>query len=173
MDNNNPSKISAFIIAALTADGFIAKNPNHTPLEWTSKEDKQFLTKKTKEAGVVIMGENTYKTIGRPLKDRLNIVYSKNGQGHEGVEVTRQEPQELLKDLEKRGYKKAAICGGSTIYTMFMEAGVVDKLYLTVSSIVFGDGMRLFNKEINKKLQLVSVERIGEQTVLLEYNVIN
>ena len=176
MDNNNSPKISAFIIAALTADGFIAKNPGHSPLEWTSKEDKQFLTRKTKEAGVVIMGENTYKTIGMPLKDRLNIVYSKEEQKggiYEGVEITRKEPEELLKDLKKRGYKEAAICGGSTIYTMFMEKGLVDKLYLTISSIVFGDGMRLFNREINKNLELVSVKKIGQQTVLLEYNVIN
>lgn len=163
--------MKVFIIAAITADGFIAKNPTHTPLDWTSKEDKQFFSERTKKAGAVIMGENTFKTIGQPLKDRLTIVYSK--ETWPGVETTQKEPKDLLKELEERGYKETAICGGSTIYTMFMESGLVDELYLTVEPIVFGQGMRLFNKEIDKKLQLLSLQKISEQTVVLEYRVIN
>ena len=166
----NCNKMTIFIIAALTADGLIARNVQQTSTDWTSKEDKEFFTKRTKEAGVVVMGQNTYETIGRPLKDRLNIAYSRDKQ-YEGVEVTQKEPKELIEDLEKRGYKEVAICGGSTIYTMFMEAGVVDKLYLTVTSVVFGSGMTLFNKSFDKKLELVLVEKIGPQTILLEYNV--
>lgn len=163
--------MTTFIIVALTADGFIAKNPQHTPMDWTSREDKKFFMEMTKKAGVVVMGQNTYETIGRPLKDRLNIVYSRDRQ-YEGVEVTSKPPAELLKDLEARDYNTVAICGGSAIYTMFMEAGVVDKLYLSVEPVVFGSGMRLFNKELDKKLQLVSMEKLGEDTILLEYNVI-
>ncbi len=160
-----------FIIAALTADGLIAKNLQSPSTDWTSKEDKAFFTKKTKEAGVIIMGQNTYETIGKPLKDRLNVVYSRDKQ-YEGVEVTQKEPRELVQDLEKRGYKEVAICGGSTIYTLFMESGVVDKLYLTVTSIVFGSGTGLFNKPFDKNLDLAGLEKIGPQTILLEYNVI-
>ncbi|MEK7519250.1 MAG: dihydrofolate reductase family protein [Patescibacteria group bacterium] len=163
--------MTTFIIAALTADGLIAKNLEAPSTDWTSKEDKEFFTRRTKEAGVVVMGQNTYETIGRPLKDRFNIVYSKDRQ-YEGVEVTQKEPRELIEDLEKRGYKEVAICGGATIYTMFMEAGVVDKLYLTITSVVFGSGMNLFNKELDKHLELVSVEKLGPQTILLEYNAI-
>lgn len=168
---NNHRQISTFIIAALTADGLIAKNPQHASILWTSKEDKEFFNERTKEAGVVVMGLNTYETIGKPLKDRLNIIYSKDKQ-YEGVEITQKEPKALIEDLGKRGYREVAICGGSTIYTMFMQSGVVDKLYLTIESVVFGSGMRLFNKELNKNLQLVSAKKIGEETVLLEYNVI-
>ena len=163
--------MKVFIIAALTADGFIAKNPGQISTEWTSKEDKQFFVQKTKEAGVVVMGANTYETMGRPLKDRLNIVYSRD-KTYEGVEVTQKNPRELLTDLEKRGYKQVAICGGQTIYTMFMEAGVVDKLYLTVEPVIFGSGMHLFNKDLNIKLQLVESKKLGEQSTIFEYNVI-
>ena len=164
MENN----VEVFIIAALTADGFIAKNSEHMSISWTSKEDKEFFKEKTKKAGVVIMGENTYNTIGKPLSDRLNIVYSRDKQ-YEGVETTQKDPKDLIEDLKNRGYKEIAICGGSTIYTMFMEAGLVDKLYFTVEPIVFGSGMNLFNKEIDKKLQLVSVKNLSSQTILLEY----
>ncbi|MEK7510116.1 MAG: dihydrofolate reductase family protein [Patescibacteria group bacterium] len=161
-----------FIIAALTADGFIAKNAAHTPMEWTSKADKLFFSQRTKQAGVVVFGQNTYETIGKPLPERLNIVYSRD-KTYEGVEVTQKEPRELLQDLETRGYHEVAICGGATIYTMFMQAGVVDTLYLTIEPVLFGKGMTLFNKELDAKLQLVSMEKLGEHAVLLEYKVIN
>lgn len=171
MKVNKLDRATVFIIAVLTADGFIAENLHHTPMAWTSKADKEFFTKRTKEAGVIVMGLNTYKTIGRPLPDRLNIVYSIEELG-EGIEVTQKDPQSLIDDLTKRGYREIAICGGSTIYTMFMESDVVDKLYLTIEPIIFGSGLCLFNKEISKNLRLVSLKKIGEQTVLLEYDMI-
>ncbi|MBI4123232.1 MAG: dihydrofolate reductase [Parcubacteria group bacterium] len=163
--------MKAFIIAALTADGFIAKNSTHTPLGWTSKEDKQFFAGRTKEAGVVVMGKNTYETILRPFPGRHTIVYA--AQPYEGIEVTQKSPQELLEDLEKRGFKELAVCGGSTVYTMFMEAGCVDTIYLTVEPHLFGTGMTLFNKELEAKLELISVGKLGENTVLSEYKVLN
>jgi dihydrofolate reductase len=161
-----------FIIAVLTADGLIAESTNQISTDWTSAEDKKFFSERTKQAGVIVLGYNTYKTIGRPLPGRLNIVYANPEINIEGVEITQKEPAELLQDLENRGYKEAAICGGSTIYTMFMEAGLVDKLYITIEPVMFGAGMTLFNKKFEKKLELVSMQKLGEQTVLLEYNVI-
>ena len=55
---------------------------------------------------------------------------------------------------------------------MFITAGVVDKLYLSVEPVLFGQGMTLFNKELDIKLELVDTKKLGEQTVLLEYNVL-
>lgn len=162
--------MKTFIIAALSADGFIAMDSDHGT-DWTSKEDKQFFVEMTKKTGVIIMGQNTYETIGKPLQNRLNIVYSRE-KDYDGVEVTQKDPKELLLDLEKRGYQEVAIGGGATIYTMFMEQNLVDKLYLSVEPILFGTGMTLFNKELDTRLALVSLKQLGEQTVLLEYNVI-
>ena len=164
--------MKVFIIAALTAAGFIAEHPSHSPMEWTSKEDKRFFSQRTKQAGVVIFGQNTFETIGKALPDRHNVVYSRDKQ-YEGVEVTQKDPRSLLEDLAKRGFKEVAICGGSTIYTMFMQAGVVDTLYLTIEPVLFGQGLTLFNREIDKKLSLVKSEKLGEHSLLLEYGVRN
>ena len=162
--------MKTFLIAALSADGFIAKDSGHLA-DWTSKEDKKFFMETTKKAGVIIMGQNTYETIGKPLPDRLNIVYSYDKE-YEGVEVTQKNPKELLLDLEKRGYKEVAITGGSQIYTMFMEQGLIDKLYLSVEPVIFGKGMTLFNKELDIKLELISSQKLGSQTTLFEYSTI-
>nr|AIA18252.1 Dihydrofolate reductase [uncultured bacterium] len=162
--------MKVFIIAALTADGFIAKDANH-PAMWTSKADKKRFVELTKKAGVIVMGSTTYKTIGRPLKDRINIVYSKT-QKFEGAETTQDSPQELLKNLEARGYNEVAICGGSHIYSMFMKAGVVDTLYLTVEPIIFGKGISLFNEDMLYHLKLKSAQSSETGgSLLLEYSV--
>lgn len=161
--------MKTFIIAALTADGYIAKDENH-PAFWTSKEDKQRLVELTKRAGVVVMGSTTYKTLPRPLKERVNIVYSRS-KSFEGVEMTQKPPQELLAELEVRGFKEVAILGGSHIYNMFMKAGVIDTLYLTIEPIVFGAGIRLFKDEMLHHLKLVSSNVTEGGSVMLEYKV--
>jgi dihydrofolate reductase len=78
----------------------------------------------------------------------------------------------LLEDLKQRGYKELAICGGAQIYTMFMEAGVVDKVYFTIAPVVFGSGMSIFTKDIDVRFQLRSVSRLGKYTILVEHSVI-
>lgn len=160
--------IKAFIIVAMTADGKIARNAGHAAT-WTSKEDKKFFVQRTKEAGVMIMGQTTYETIGKPMPGRLNIVYSKNQ--YEGVETTTLEPKALLEDLEKRGYKEVAICGGSTIYTMFMKAKLVDTLYITVEPVLFGEGMGIFNETTETSLHLRNYTTLGKNILLLEYGI--
>src|SRR4051812_30315640 len=107
--------ISCFIIAALSADGCIAKDDKHSSFNWNSKEDKKRFIELTKKAGVIVMGSNTYATLPGMLKERINIVYSRTKK-FEGAEVTTKEPAKLLKDLEARGFKEVAICGGSHIY---------------------------------------------------------
>jgi len=161
--------IKCFIIAAMTADGFIAKETKHAAL-WTSKEDKKRFVEITKKAGVVVMGLNTFNTLHRPLKERLNIIYS-NESPIEGAEITQKSPVDLLKELEERGIKEVAICGGSQIYTMFMKAGVVDRLYLTIEPIFFGQGIKLFNEPIHYHLILENSGQGENGALLLDYKV--
>jgi dihydrofolate reductase len=167
--------INCFMIAALSADGFITPATDAVGLStvWTSEEDKKNFVEKTKEAGVVIMGSKTFETFGaRPLKERRNIIYSKNKK-YEGTETISEDPRKLIARLEKEGVRNLAICGGASIYSLFLEAGVIDKMFLTIEGIVFGQGINLFSKPLEKKLKLDSVNKIGDNTVLLEYSVLN
>jgi dihydrofolate reductase len=167
--------MTCFIIAALSADGYIARDSSAPSTAWTGKADKKRFVEISKHAGVVVMGQNTWKTFGgRPLKDRLNIVYSPERLPDmpEGTETTTKSPSELLTELESRGFKEVAICGGSMIYTMFMKSGLVNKLYLTVEPIIFGDGVRLFKESLDSRLNLVSCAQTEEGALLQEYDVI-
>jgi dihydrofolate reductase len=160
------------MIIATSLDGYIARFENDFSLDWTSPEDKKFFIERTKKAGVVIFGKKTYETISHPLKERLNIVYSRDKK-YEGVEITQKSPKELLVELEARGFSEVAICGGASIYTLFMKAGVVNEIYLTIEPVIFGKGIKLFNEKINYNLKLLETKKLNDSgTLLLHYKVL-
>lgn len=162
--------MKTFIIAAISADGFIARRTNELA-DWTSKEDKRIFVELTKRAGVMVMGNTTFQTIGRALPGRRNIVYSHGTVDVESVEVTDEAPAVLLQRLEAEGCTEVAICGGSAIYTMFMQAGVVDELYLTVEPCVFGTGVPLFSGALQTQLTLLEPRSLNDNVLLLHYEV--
>jgi len=173
--------MDVILIAALTADGLIAQSKDQVSTAWTSKADRAWFAQTTREIGVVIMGWNTFLTMGKPLADRLNVVYSldpassRQQYNYPNLEFTDKEPLILLQDLGNRGYKQMAICGGATIYTMFMRAKLVNRLFLSIEPVIFGEGIRLLNESLDGiKLKLVEYKKLGdENTILLEYKVIN
>jgi dihydrofolate reductase len=172
--------MNIFLIAAISVDGKIAPEATTNSGTWTSGADKQFFADRTKQAGVMIMGSTTFDTIGRPLKDRLTVVMSSKPKPAEyqqfddsQVRYTSQPPEEIIVQLESEGFAEIALCGGASVYTQFMEKNLVDTLYLTVESIVFGKGVPLFKEMANaQELQLKNLSKIGDNTILLEYSVL-
>lgn len=165
--------MKVFIIAAMSVDGFIGLTCDHAA-DWTSKEDKQLFVTLTKEAGVMVMGSNTFQTLGRGLPGRKTIVYSRSMSldGIEGdVEVSDLAPAELLKKLESEGYSSVAICGGAQIYGMYLRAGVVTDLYLTIEPLLFGSGIPLAADVKKTDLRLVEHRLLNEQSMLVHYAV--
>ncbi|HKU17972.1 MAG TPA: dihydrofolate reductase family protein [Candidatus Saccharimonadales bacterium] len=159
------------LIAALTADGFIGRSTNELPTTWTSDEDRHFFWRTTKEIGVVIMGGNTFRPIGKALPKRRNIVYSRTPINVEGVETTQEPPADLLRRLEAEGHTQVAICGGSKIYDMFLQASLVDELYLTIEPQLFGAGVPLSVHSSDHKLKLLACTKLSDDVVLLHYEV--
>ncbi len=166
------------LIAAITINGKIAKYKGHT-VDWTSKKDKQFFRDETKKAGVVIFGSTTYRAIGRPMPDRLNIVMTRNlvsfsDQWKKGLlEFTNESPNVIVASLKKHGFKSMVIGGGSEIYSLFLQNGLIDEIYLTVAPRIFGKGVNLFSEIdiADLKLELFDVSRLDQGEVLLKYRV--
>lgn len=165
--------MKTFIIAALTADGFIGRDSGHTA-DWTGGEDKKVFVRLTKEAGVMVMGSRTLATIGRALPGRRTIVYTRNSAGihPEGVETTDESPAVLLKRLEEEGTHAVAICGGTSIYDLFLRAGLVDELYLTITPHLFGRGLPLFTDVLDVSLHLLESDTLADGSILLHYAIV-
>ena len=161
------------IVAAITADGFIGRTSDHLA-DWTGKADKKLFVDVTKALGTMVMGSRTFATIGRALPDRKTIVYTSRPESIsvEGVETTQESPRELVARLEKEGAHGLAVVGGATIYGQFMEAGVVDELYLSIAPVAFGKGVPLFNTELEAKFQLLECTNLDADTILLHYKVV-
>jgi dihydrofolate reductase len=164
--------MKVFILAALTADGLIGRDATHLA-DWTSSEDKKLFVKLTKKAGVIVMGSKTYGTIGRVLPGRRMVVYTRQPDdlSTDGVETTSEPPRELIKRLESEGAKGIAVCGGASIYDLFMEAGVVDELYLTIEPLLFGKGVSLFSHSKEAHLELLDSHTFSSGTIQLHYAV--
>ena len=161
------------MVMAMTADGMIARDPNHFP-DWTSRQDKAMFKRITQKAGVVVMGSRTYDAIGRPLPGRKNIVLTRNRQRrstHPDLIYTDSQPGELLSALEADGFEEVILAGGATINTIFGRQGLIDEIHVTLSPRIFGKGLTLFAGELNLDLQLLDFEPLGSDDLLVRYRV--
>lgn len=164
--------IPVTLMMAMTADGKIAKDSAQFA-NWTSREDKKLFVELSKKHGVVLMGENTFKTFPAPLKERLNVVFSEQENPAEipGVLWVKGEPEKVLEDLEKRGYQSALLGGGSFLNSLFLEKKLISEIVLTVEPKIFGAGLSLFNRSLDADLELLECRQLNENTVLLRYRV--
>ena len=72
--------METIIIVAVSENDAIGKD---NKLLFQLKEDMQNFKRLT-TSNVVIMGRKTYESIGKPLKDRINIVISRSDNKDEG-----------------------------------------------------------------------------------------
>lgn len=158
---------------AMTADGKIAKNSTQLA-NWTSHEDKKLFVEISKQHGVIMMGENTFNTFPKPLPGRLNVVFTKQENPEEINEVkwVSGEPEKVLEELEILGYKSALLGGGATLNSLFLKNKLINEIILTVEPKIFGSGLSLFNEDINADLELITMEKLNENTIMLKYKVI-
>lgn len=167
------------LIASITADGFIAQNKEQSSLTWTSREDTRFFVQKTKEIGVIIMGATTFETIKPkhlPFAERTIVVMTRSKAypqfDPKDVRAESGTAFDVLKKLKQEGITQVLLGGGASVYTQFMQAGLVDELFLTVEPIVFGSGIKLFSESVLAKMQLLEVLDLSEETKVFHYKVV-
>lgn len=98
-------------------------------LLWNIPEDMRHFRELT-TGHTVIMGENTFRSIGRPLSNRTNIVLSLDPHfEQEGCLIVRSIEEAL--DMAKRcEAEEIFIIGGASIYQQFIP--LAERLYLTL-----------------------------------------
>ena len=127
------------LIAAITVDGYIARQSNEV-ISW-SKDLKLF--KKQTMGFPMIMGSNTEKTLAVELEGREQIVVHRNDK-----------PDKILSELNA---KKCFIIGGGMTYAKF--APFLTHLYITPHPLVFGKGIRLF-PDLKAELSLNFIQKV-------------
>ena len=159
----------------MSLDGVIAKNSEHSPMDWSSPEDKKLYRETTKEAGVIIMGNKTFKTIGQPLPNRLNIILTEHPETDQPgiLEYKSGDLKKILADLEARGFQQAMICGGTFVNSSFLKEALIDEIQLTIEPRIFGTGLRLFDQvDVDFQLELMEMKKLNNNTINVLYKVI-
>jgi len=160
------------LIAAISIDGFMA---DRNVVGWSSEEDRAFFIEETKRVGAVITGRINFDTFPGPLEQRYNVVMTRNPQpSAESVWYTDASPEEVIADLEAKGYTGASVIGGAQINTLYMESGLVTDLYLTLRPYLYGKGIPLFADMNNQyTTELISSKPLGPGEILNHYKVIS
>lgn len=125
-------KVSA--IVAVSENGVIGRN-NDIP--WYLSSDLKYF-KKTTLNHHIIMGRNSFLSIGRPLPKRTNIIITRDPFYVVEGAIVAHSIEEALSIAQDNGEEEAFVIGGGQIYGLSHQYW--DKLYLTeVHTEVEGD----------------------------------
>ncbi len=162
------------LLMATTLDGKIGWDSSHL-VDWTGDEDKELFVKLTQDAGVIIMGANTFDTFGKPLPLRKNIVMTqkrtriKDISSDQDLIFTDKTPDEILKELNSQGFNSVVLIGGSQINSLFLKAKLINEIYVTIVPRFFGTGLSMFSEKVDTKLELVSTQQMADGHIVLKY----
>jgi dihydrofolate reductase/thymidylate synthase len=115
-------------------------------IPWDYPEDLKYFKRVTVGTekipnNAVIMGRKTWESLPlkyRPLKDRLNIVLSRNEMYDIPAGVVHNKSlKEAIKHCETENINEAFIIGGASLYKESLEKNLCDKLYITKISYDF------------------------------------
>ena len=117
------------IISAILAIGNDNEIGLNGSLPWKSKEDlKHFKLLTTGHC--IIMGYNTYRSIGKPLPNRINIVISRSINTLDGCYIF-SSIEDGIKFAEQTKETELFIIGGASVYKYCAEKNLIDRVYLT------------------------------------------
>ncbi len=108
------------IIAAVAKNGVIGRSNGEMP--WHSKQEFSHF-KKTTFGSPIIMGRKTFESLGSPLKDRLNIILTKDKELKNRFEdiIVFDKLTEAYSFCENKNYEKIFLIGGGSLFPVFMK----------------------------------------------------
>lgn len=116
-------KLNFTLIAAVSLNKVIGSNGS---IPWHIPEDLKYFQSNTLYS-TVIMGRNTYESIGKPLPNRKNIVITSSNNKFQGIEIY-SNIEDLIESL-KNSEDEIFIIGGEKIYSEFMP--LANKMLIT------------------------------------------
>ncbi len=173
--------MQVILIAVISLDGRLTL-PGQPGPGFASAEDQAWFHRVLHEFDSAVMGRATYETareeiLASPRRDILRKVATRTPErfAHDlrpgAIEFTADTPELVARDLAGRGYRRCALLGGGQIYREYLDAGLVDALWLTLEPVVLGGGTPLADggPVRDGRYTLAEVRRLGPDTLLLHY----
>lgn len=171
--------MNVVLIAAQSLDGFITHH-DQPGSAFTSDDDKRHFRAALANFPVRVMGSRTYEASRTWIKPRAGratqIVLTKNPARYDaerfpGLEFSSETPAELVHRLKAQNQTALALIGGAGLHASFLQAGLVNELWITIESRLFGAGTPLIGGAVDAQLTLQSHDRLGANSLLLKYSV--
>jgi len=170
------------LIAVISLDGRITP-PGEAGPGFASPEDQEWFRASLRHFDCAVMGRATWETIRDQVaaetgRRKLRVVVTRDPAVHAGaaakdaIEFSAAPPGAIVADLRARGFRKCALLGGGQIYRAFLDAGVVDALWITLEAVILGGGTPLADGLVHAthgRFALEEMRLLAPSTLLLNY----
>lgn len=167
------SKTRYIAFVAASVDGRISLSSKTLP-HWTSQEDWGFFQKSLSRVDAVVVGRNTYQSAAELLRKRNTFVLSSRPKTltRRGT-VTFVNPTSISLPKLFNEYKNVAVLGGGAVYRFMLESKLLDEIFITIETFIFGRGKEMFaDGTRTTRVNLLSVRRLNRSgTLLLHYQI--
>jgi len=169
-------KVKLFIASSL--DGYIARKDGS--IDWLYTDGDYGFAQFYDSVDTILMGRRTYeKTLELageyPHKDKKNYVFSQKKSAGKRKEKEKDHNVEIIADiidfvkiqlLQSQG-KYIWLIGGADIISIFLNAGMLDEIILSIHPIVLGKGIPLF-RNLQRQMNLKLVNSIPYESGLVQ-----
>ena len=120
-------------------------------LPWHYPADLKFF-KRTTTGNAVVMGWNTWKSIGKPLPHRLNVVLTRRGEIDGQPDIRLARGREDVLELADRIDSDIFIIGGSKTYESF--ADLIEQWYVTEVPVEVEDADTFMPRDFLERFEI-------------------
>ncbi len=135
-------------------------------IPWHYSEDLKFF-KRTTTGHPIVMGFNTWKSLGRPLPNRLNIVLSRNRSIDPDPNVRLMRDKEEVIEYARGLDRDLFIIGGAAIYRTF--ADVIDRWIVTEIPVTIDDADAFMDQSFLEGFEIAATEAISDELTVKTY----
>lgn len=136
-------------------------------LPWHYSADLKHF-KETTTSNMVVMGFNTWRSIGKPLPDRMNVVLSRSAQIEDHPNLLFLRSKEQVVELAKYMYCDVFIIGGAKTYAAF--ADVLEKWIVTNVPIEVADADAFMPSDFLDQFAEGESKELGEGLVVRTFH---
>lgn len=144
--------------------GIVAISKNYAigkdgKLPWHYSADLKFF-KQTTGDNAVVMGANTWRSIGKPLPNRLNIVLTRSGKIDTPPDVKILRSKDEVIELSEQLNRDIYIIGGAKTYAEF--ADVIEKWIVTEVPLTINDADIFMPANFLNEFELAETQVLGD-----------